>query len=139
MPDPADAAIARSISHTEIVTIDWSPASELALAEVCDDSVQTETVVEYWGTDEDGSEWRVHLDTTGRQAKIERSMRTLAEQDQSGTTDDSYASTGDAVDTIRRWYAAATTADDVDLVTMIDAIGVKVAAHAYEAARSWRK
>lgn len=54
--------IARSISHTEIVHADWTPELAEALSIECDDSVDaSDTIAEYWGTDEDGEEWRVHL------------------------------------------------------------------------------
>lgn len=57
----ATALIARSVSHTEIVTAPWSEGLAADMSVECDDSVEaSETVVEYWGT-ADGSEWRVHL------------------------------------------------------------------------------
>ena len=54
----AKQAIARSISHTEIVHLDWSPAAHLALTAESEDSTETERRIEFWGTDEDGKEWR---------------------------------------------------------------------------------
>jgi len=64
----AAAAIERSITHGEIVTIDHSPEAIEELSRACDDSVTTSgeddcTVVEYWGTDDDGNSWRVHTQT----------------------------------------------------------------------------
>lgn len=63
MTDPTvAAAIARSISHTEIVWLDWSAAAQDALRGECEDSVDaSDTVQEFWGADGDGAEWRVHL------------------------------------------------------------------------------
>ena len=54
--------IARSTRTTTIVhaAYDADLAAELELE--CDDSADTPDVSEYWGTDEDGEEWRVHLD-----------------------------------------------------------------------------
>lgn len=54
-------AIARSISHTEIVTLHYTAELEAALDRVADDSVDANGTVEAWGTTPGGSEWRVHL------------------------------------------------------------------------------
>jgi hypothetical protein len=69
-------AVSRSVSHTEIVTIEVGPSGLVcsgggvsgerackALAEICDDSVENGRVTEYWGTDDEGREWRVHVRT----------------------------------------------------------------------------
>ena len=40
-----------------------------------------------------------------------RAIRDLAKQDAAGETDDSFARTGDALDTIRRWRAAGARHD----------------------------
>lgn len=64
-----------------------------------------------------------------------RAIRGLARQDHSGESDDSYARTGDAEDTIRRWYAAGGSAGDRDLIDLIDRVGVREAARVYAAAR----
>lgn len=56
-------AIARSVSHTEIVILPWSQEAQDELSLLCDDSVEASpTTWEAWGTDDDGAEWRVHLD-----------------------------------------------------------------------------
>lgn len=57
----AQDAIARSVSHTEIVTLPYDEAVAGQLAVLADDSVEADGTHEYWGTDEDGHEWRVHL------------------------------------------------------------------------------
>ncbi len=57
----ADQAIKRSISHNETVTLDYDISLALDLSAACDDNVETASVVEYWGTDDNGNEWRVHL------------------------------------------------------------------------------
>ena len=57
----ADRAIARSISHTEIVTLDYDATADVDLAAACEDSVVCQSHTEYWGTDDDGQEWRVHM------------------------------------------------------------------------------
>lgn len=63
MPAQVSAdAIARSISHNEIVTIDYSEADYEDLLVECDDRADNNDVHEFWGTrDEDGKEWRVHM------------------------------------------------------------------------------
>lgn len=58
-------AIARSISHTEIVTIVATDTKEYErittdLLVACEDSAESNGVDEFWGT-ADGSEWRVHV------------------------------------------------------------------------------
>lgn len=62
-----EQAITRSISHQEIVTIDLAHGlydsqilADLQVA--CEDSVAANDArTEYWGTNEDGDEWRVHV------------------------------------------------------------------------------
>jgi hypothetical protein len=54
-------AIDRSISHTEIVTIDYDSDAASDLSAASDDSVEANGLTEYWGTDDDGNEWRVHM------------------------------------------------------------------------------
>ena len=64
-PDDAAAiaieAIARSTSHTEIVTIDDAPGLRDALLVLCDDTVENDGLAEYWGTDDEGAPWRIHV------------------------------------------------------------------------------
>lgn len=63
----AEQAIARSVSHNEIVTIDYSASIAEELGNASEDSVPAYTtasgavLAEYWGTTEDGGEWRVHV------------------------------------------------------------------------------
>lgn len=61
MEDVIQRAIERSISHNEIVTLDWSEDLESELDNRCEDSANNTTygLLEYWGNDE--GEWRVHL------------------------------------------------------------------------------
>lgn len=56
-----ETAIKRSVSHSEIVSLEWTADLEAALLAECEDSVATSDRVEAWGTTEDGDEWRVHL------------------------------------------------------------------------------
>lgn len=57
-----EQAIARSISHNEIVTIPYSPAVEDELILACDAWTQAgDDIGEYWGVDDSGAEWRVHM------------------------------------------------------------------------------
>ena len=65
-------------------------------------------------------------------------IRSLARQDAGGEADDSYARTGDAEDTIRRWRASGAKAGDLDLVEIIDELGIRKAARIYAQARSER-
>lgn len=65
MSHTAECAIARSISHTEIVTIDYDADAETDLLAACEDSVDAGEVTEYWGTDDEGREWRVHVRRDG--------------------------------------------------------------------------
>lgn len=64
----AKEAIERSISHNEIVTITPNPADVLAAAKLTtdliaasDDWTRGNDRVEFWGTDDSGAEWRVHV------------------------------------------------------------------------------
>lgn len=54
-------AIARSISHNEAVYLDASFEREEWLLVRCDDHVQNGLIHEFWGTSDDGDEWRVHI------------------------------------------------------------------------------
>ncbi len=72
--------------------------------------------------------------STSRKNDI-RAIESLAEQDRADEVDDSYARTGDAQDTIRRWHASARSAGDHALVDTINRMGLSKAAAAYEAAR----
>ena len=56
------ALIKRSISHNEIAHGKWDAETAAELASLAEDSVENGAVIEYWGTDDDGAEWRVHLD-----------------------------------------------------------------------------
>ena len=66
----ADQAIARSVSHNEIVTIQYKPGVEATLCLECDGSVDAGKVHEYWGTDADGYEWRVHVISQAPAAEV---------------------------------------------------------------------
>ena len=57
----AQQAIARSVSHDEIVTFEASASDHDALSERCEDSCDLTAqygYVDYWGSDGDG-DWRV--------------------------------------------------------------------------------
>ena len=67
MTSRVKAAIERSISHNEIVTIDADAADLDCLRSESDDNVKVpgdserSPMLEAWGTDDDdGYEWRVH-------------------------------------------------------------------------------
>lgn len=59
--EEARALIARSVEHDEIVHAPHTPELHDALLLLCDDYVENRPTVEFWGTDDDGEEWRVHL------------------------------------------------------------------------------
>lgn len=67
--------------------------------------------------------------------EMECAIKSLAKQDQAGETDDSYARTKDARDTIERWHKSAASAGDLELCEIIDALGLERAAEIYAAAR----
>ena len=55
----AEQAIERSVSHNEIVTLEWDSVVFDDLLVESEDSVMGE-VHEFWGT-RDGASWRVHM------------------------------------------------------------------------------
>ncbi len=71
--NPANQAIAQSIAQDEIVTLeryerDESPSErretadlKLDLLNACDDFAENGGTSEYWGTDDAGNHWRVHV------------------------------------------------------------------------------
>lgn len=60
----AEQAIADSIRQNKIAHFSEhnSQIAEI-LQRDCDDSAEANGVLEFWGTIEDGSEWRVHMPT----------------------------------------------------------------------------
>lgn len=60
MTETADQLIARSISRDEISHADYSAGLVYELTAGCDDFVETDQTVEFWGV-RDGASWRVHL------------------------------------------------------------------------------
>lgn len=54
-------AIARSISHNEIVRLEYAKDTHDDLLAECDDCTEANGEFEFWGTDEAGNEWRVHM------------------------------------------------------------------------------
>lgn len=57
----AKSAIRESITRDRIVTLDYDADLVDELSSLCDDSVEAYGLTEYWGTDEDGDSWRVHV------------------------------------------------------------------------------
>lgn len=57
------AAIARSISHQETVFVDHDVTLADMISAESEGSVVNSAyrVTEYWGTDDEGNEWRVHM------------------------------------------------------------------------------
>lgn len=56
-----EQAILRSIIHNEIVHVDESDIDLDVLRSERDDEVENGDVIEFWGTDAEGNEWRVHV------------------------------------------------------------------------------
>lgn len=55
-------AIDQSILQNEIVYLDSATQDDMdTLLVECDDSVDNGPVAEFWGEDEDGNTWRVHV------------------------------------------------------------------------------
>ena len=54
-------SIATSILEDRVVHLAYTYALEIGLDEACDASAKTETAHEYWGCDDAGSDWRIHL------------------------------------------------------------------------------
>jgi len=52
--------IARSASHNEIITAEWTAELAVDLILACEDHVDVNGRIECWGTN-DAGEWRVHL------------------------------------------------------------------------------
>lgn len=64
--DQLAQAISDSIHETRIVHLDACDFDDdfnilAELRDLADDSVNTGEIVEFWGTDSDGDEWRVHV------------------------------------------------------------------------------
>jgi hypothetical protein len=57
----AKQLIAESIRYSKIAMADYSGDLADELLVRSEDSVQNGTETEYWGTTDDGDEWRVHL------------------------------------------------------------------------------
>lgn len=57
----ASDLISRSVSHNEIVTVDYTDDLAESLLVCCEDNTHGNTEIEYWGTTDDGNDWRVHL------------------------------------------------------------------------------
>lgn len=58
----ATKLIADSISTNSIIHAEWNGELADTLSAESEDYAESADVVEYWGTDDDGNEWRVHLD-----------------------------------------------------------------------------
>lgn len=61
----AQEAIARSISHNEIVHVDYDLGTAEDLMVLCEDHTTGNDEEEYWGVDDDGATWRVHMAVDG--------------------------------------------------------------------------
>lgn len=61
----AEELISESITHTTIANAAYTPELAASLMALSDDSVETTSVLEYWGTDDEGNAWRVHLGRGG--------------------------------------------------------------------------
>jgi hypothetical protein len=59
--DTALALIATSVVQNCIAHAEWAPDLADVLAVLSSDSAENGSEHEFWGTDDDGDEWRVHL------------------------------------------------------------------------------
>jgi hypothetical protein len=57
----AEQAIARSVSHTQVVTLDYQSHTLNDLVAATRDYVKGNKCWEFWGEDENGNQWRVHM------------------------------------------------------------------------------
>lgn len=64
----AAEAIAESVRHTIIVTVDDAPGLREDLLFRCDDDIENGSEHEFWGQDDEGNDWRVHVRIAGRGA-----------------------------------------------------------------------
>jgi len=68
----ASDLIAASAVQGTIVLDDYTPERAADLLSACDGSTDAnDGITEYWGTDEDGDEWRVHLEVGDVTYRIE--------------------------------------------------------------------
>lgn len=59
----AESLITDSITTDSIIHAEYSAALTRALLTRAEDSVDTQSGTEFWGTDDDGNTWRIHLDS----------------------------------------------------------------------------
>lgn len=58
---PAFHAIDESLTSDSIVMLEWTEVAERDLDAECDGTADRGHVIEFWGSDRDGDQWRVHL------------------------------------------------------------------------------
>ena len=145
----AEQMIQQSVAQGETVIAPWvaETAYDLDLASKREgDSVHDEDrdVAEYWGTTEDGDEWRVHL--TGAAKAARAVVRDLVRQDRecdACAVDDrvrtgrtkSLNSDRSPSQQIAGWLSASGEAGDGGVVAAIELLGKREAARVYAAAR----
>jgi len=61
----AQQAIDRSASHAEIVHIEYSVEAEDVLNEECENCCRGNKQTDFWGTSDNGKQWRVILSLAG--------------------------------------------------------------------------
>jgi hypothetical protein len=61
VPYTASEAIDQSVSHDEIVSLDYTDTLYTGLLVACEDNVDAGEYEDMWGVTEDGHEWRVYL------------------------------------------------------------------------------
>jgi antitoxin component of MazEF toxin-antitoxin module len=57
----AQRAISDSIQTDSIIHLPYDENTAADLLAECEDSTDSDTETEYWGTDDDGQTWRVHM------------------------------------------------------------------------------
>lgn len=140
MTTAAKTAIARSISHNEIVHIDQDAEAHEELLLASEDSVWSDPETQYWGTTEDGHEWRVHVrgkasadreavgeeeEATGAVRIIDiRDVRTDADLERisaSDLRDEAHTALSEGVECEHARYEVAGIAGLVDVIYLPDA------------------
>ena len=61
----SEQCIRRSVLNSQIITVGYTSDLRIGLDCASEDSADNGDILEFWGTDSDGSEWRVHLRRQG--------------------------------------------------------------------------
>jgi hypothetical protein len=113
----ADDAIARSVSHNEIARAEASAETVLDLMLESDDSVQSDGEWQFWGTRDDGAEWRVHVELPfSLRSRVEGGRGDDRDTGRVGT----YDVVGDDLVTLVHWDSGVSTPTSVRILSAVD-------------------